>query len=93
VVAQFGRRGGSVIGGVVAQYWEAWWLSVGRRGDSVVVRLTIVLQSPASPQPTADRQSSGWLPPGMALGCGLTSVRGDRGENYEKRTAGSPKKI
>jgi hypothetical protein len=27
----------------------------------------------------------------MALGCGLTSVRGDRGENYEKWTAGSPK--
>jgi hypothetical protein len=27
----------------------------------------------------------------MALGWGLTSVRGDRGENHEKRTAGSPK--
>jgi hypothetical protein len=27
----------------------------------------------------------------MALGCGLTSVREDRGENYEKRTAGLPK--
>jgi hypothetical protein len=23
------------------------------------------------------------LPPGIALGCELTSVRGDRGENYE----------
>ncbi len=38
----------------------------------------------ASPQPTADCHSSGGLPPGMALGYGLTSVRGDRGENYEK---------
>jgi hypothetical protein len=27
----------------------------------------------------------------MAFGCGLTSVKGNRGENYEKRTAGSPK--
>jgi hypothetical protein len=39
----------------------------------------------ASPQPTADRQSPGGLPPGMALGCGLTSVRGNRGENYENK--------
>jgi hypothetical protein len=38
--------------------------------------------NPASPQPTADCQSPGGLPPGMALGCGLTSVRGNRGENY-----------
>jgi hypothetical protein len=27
----------------------------------------------------------------MAHGCGLTSVRGNRGENYDKGTAGSPK--
>jgi hypothetical protein len=27
----------------------------------------------------------------MAHGCGLTSVRGNRGEHYEKGTAGSPK--
>jgi hypothetical protein len=27
----------------------------------------------------------------MALGCRLTSVRGDRGENYVKRTAGLSK--
>jgi hypothetical protein len=26
----------------------------------------------------------------MALGCGLTSVKGNRGENYAKGTAGSP---
>jgi hypothetical protein len=31
--------------------------------------------NPASPQPTADCQSPGGLPPGMALGCRLTSVR------------------
>jgi hypothetical protein len=37
--------------------------------------------NPASPQLTADCQSSGGLPPGMALRCRLTSVRGDRGEN------------
>jgi hypothetical protein len=29
-------------------------------------------------------QPSGGLPPEMALGCGLTSVRGDRGEDYKK---------
>jgi hypothetical protein len=40
--------------------------------------------NPASPQPTADCQSLGGLPPGMALGFGLTSVRGNKGENYEK---------
>jgi hypothetical protein len=33
------------------------------------------------PQPTVDCQSPSGLPPGMELGCGLTSVRGDRGEN------------
>jgi hypothetical protein len=26
---------------------------------------------------------TGGLPPGIALGCELTSVRGNRGENYE----------
>jgi hypothetical protein len=39
--------------------------------------------NPASSRPTADYQSPGGLPPGMALGCGLTSVRGNRGENYD----------
>ncbi len=38
---------------------------------------------PAYPQLTADCQSPGELPPKMALGCGLTSVRANRGENYE----------
>jgi hypothetical protein len=28
----------------------------------------------------------------MELGCGLTSVKGVRGENKEKLTTGSPKK-
>jgi hypothetical protein len=27
----------------------------------------------------------------MALGCGITSMRSNSGENYEKRTAGLPK--
>ncbi len=55
---------------------------LGRRGGSVVARLTVVLGSnPASPLPTAECQSSSGLPTGMALACGLTSVRGDRGEN------------
>jgi hypothetical protein len=36
-----------------------------------------------SPQPTADCQPSRRLLLGMALSCGLTSVRGDREENYE----------
>ncbi len=53
----------------------------------MVASQTVVLQSPGSnpvsPQPTVDCQSPGGLPPRMALGCGLTSVRGNRGENYE----------
>ncbi len=50
----------------------------------MVVCQTVVLGSnPASPLPTADCQFPGGLPPGMALGCGLTSVRGSRGENHE----------
>jgi hypothetical protein len=56
--------------------WEVWWLN-GSAPDS----------SPAVPgsnlASTADCQSPGGLTPGMALGCGLTSVRGNRGENYE----------
>jgi hypothetical protein len=35
-------------------------------------------------QSTADCQSPGGLPPGMALGCRLTSVRGNRGEKNTK---------
>ncbi len=73
-----GRHGGSL--GRHGGSREAWWLS-GSASDCCPV---VPGSNPASPQPTADCQSSGGLPPGMALGCGLTSVRGDRGENYEK---------
>jgi hypothetical protein len=98
-----GRHGGSVVGGMVAHWWEAWWLSGGRHGGSVTGVMvaqwweagwlsgstpdccpSVLGSNPASPQPTADCQSSGGLPPGMAFGCGLTSVGGDRGENYDK---------
>jgi hypothetical protein len=39
-----------------------------------------------SPQPTADCRSPGGLRPGMELDCGLTSARGNRGENYENES-------
>ncbi len=42
--------------------------------------------NPVSPQPTSDCQSPGGLPPGMALGCGLTSVRGNRRKNFENES-------
>jgi hypothetical protein len=86
-----GRRGGSIgrlggsMGGVVAQreMWrlnrEAWWLN----GSATDYCPAVPGSNPASSQPTADCQSSGGLPPGIALGCRLTSVRGNRGENYE----------
>ncbi len=81
-----GRRGGSMLGGVVAQcgrrggsMGEAWWLN----GSVPDCCPAVPGSNPASPQPTADCQSPGRLPPGMALGCGLTSVRGNRGENYK----------
>jgi hypothetical protein len=73
------------MGGVVAQWeawwlnWEAWWLN-GSMPDCCPA---VPGSNPASPQPTADCQSPGGLPPGIALGCELTSVRGNRGENYE----------
>jgi hypothetical protein len=60
--------------------WEAWWLN-----GSVLDCCPIVSGlNPTSPQPTADDQSPGGLPPGMALSCRLPSVRGERGEKYEK---------
>ncbi len=59
---------------------EAWWLS----GSVPDCCPTVPGSDPVSPQHTADCQSDGGLPPGMALGCGLTSVRGNSGENYEK---------
>ncbi len=59
---------------------------MGRCGGLMIEHQTVILQSRVRirhlPQPTADCQSPGGLPPGIALGCELTSVRGDRGENY-----------
>jgi hypothetical protein len=92
-----GRRGGSVTGGVVAQWREAWWLSDREAwwlsGSAPDCCPAVPGSNPASPQPTADCPSPGGLPPGMALGRGLTSVRGNRGQNCEKWTACSPKNI
>jgi hypothetical protein len=74
---------------MVAQWsWEAWWLSGNAPHCCPAVpesEFSVSLAHSWLP-------SSGGLPPGMALGCGLTSVRGDRGENYEKWTVSSPKK-
>jgi hypothetical protein len=50
-------------------------------GSAPDCRPAVPGSNPASPHPTADCQSPGGLPPGMELGCGLTSVRGDRREN------------
>jgi hypothetical protein len=86
VVAQLGRRGGSMgrCGGSIGQAWrlngQVWWLN----GSTPDCCPAVPGSNPASPQPTADCQSPGGLPPGMAFGCRLTSVRGDRGKNYEK---------
>jgi hypothetical protein len=59
---------------------EAWWLNCSAPDCCPAVQGS----NPASPQPTADCQSPGGLPPGMALGSGLTSVRSNRRENCEK---------
>ncbi len=67
------------VRGMVAQ-WEAWWLN----GSAPDCCPAVLGSNPVSPQPTADCQSPDGLPPGMALGWGLISVRGDRGENHEK---------
>jgi hypothetical protein len=58
---------------------EAWWLN----GSVPDCCPAVPGSNLASPQPTADCNSPGGLPPGMALGCGPTSVRGKRGENYD----------
>jgi hypothetical protein len=50
----------------------AWWLS----GSVPDWCPAVPGLNPVSPQPTADCQSSGGFPPGMALGCGLISMRG-----------------
>ncbi len=65
----------------MAQWFrEAWWLN----GNAPDCCPAVPGLNPVSPQPTVDCQSSGGLPPWMAIGCGLTSVRENRGENYEK---------
>jgi hypothetical protein len=58
---------------------EAWWLN----GSVPDCCPAVPGSNPASPHPTADCRSPGGLPPGKALGCGLTFVRGNRGENYK----------
>ncbi len=86
MLAQLGRPGGSMgrCGGSIGQAWwhneQVWWLN----GSTPDCCPAVPGSNPASLQPTADCKSPGGLPPGMALGCRLTSVRGDRGENYEK---------
>jgi hypothetical protein len=61
--------------------------SIGWRGSSMVAHQTVVLQSRVqiqhlpSPQLTANLLVGCHL--GKALGCGLTSMRGNRGENYK----------
>jgi hypothetical protein len=72
-VAQWGKHGGTMIR-------EALWLN----GSTPDCCPAVPGSNPASPQPTADCKSPGGLPPGMALGCGLTSVRGNRGKNDKK---------
>ncbi len=59
---------------------EGWWFN-GSMPDCCPA---VLGSNPESPPPTADCQSPGGLPPGMELGCGLTSGKGDRGENQEK---------
>jgi hypothetical protein len=58
-----GRRGGSTgrRGGSIG---KAWWLN----GSTSDCSPAVPGSNPAPPQPTADCQSSGGLPPGMALG-------------------------
>ncbi len=63
----------------MAQWREVWWL----KGSAPDCRPAVLGSNPESPLRTADCQSPGGLPPRMALGCGLTSVRDNRGENYE----------
>ncbi len=68
---------------------EAWWLN-GRMSDCCSAVLGLNL---APPQPTADCQSPGGLPPGMALGYRLTSVRGNRGDNNKNEPLVRQKQI
>ncbi len=49
--------------------------------QTVVLQSRVRIRRPPSPQLTANLLVGCHLE--MALGCGLTSVRGNRGENYE----------
>jgi hypothetical protein len=60
----------------LSHHAQAWWLN----GSPPDCCPEVPGSNPASSQPTADCQSPGGLPSGMALGCGLTSVRGEREE-------------
>ncbi len=73
---------------------EAWWLNVEAwwlNGSAPDCFPAVSGLNPESPQPTADCQSPGGLPPGMALSCRLSSVRGNRGESYANEPLGRPK--
>ncbi len=66
---------------------EAWWLNyeaLWLNGSAPDCCPAVSSSNPASPQPTADCLSTGGLPPGMALGRGLISVRGNRGKKLWK---------
>jgi hypothetical protein len=69
--------------------WEEWWLN----GSAPDCCPTVPGLNPAPPQPTADCQSPGGLLPWMALGCGLSSVRDNRGENNENEPLVHQKQI
>ncbi len=65
-VIQNGREG------VVAQWGKVWWLNGGKvwwlNGSTSDCSPAVPGSNPVPPQPIADCQSSGGLPPGMALG-------------------------
>jgi hypothetical protein len=73
----------------VSQWWEACCLS----GSTPDCCPAVPGSNLVSPQPTADCESPGGLPPGMGLGCEQTSVRGNRGENYENEQLDHQKHI
>ncbi len=55
---------------MVAQFRNAWWLN----GCVLDCCPAVPGLNLASPRPQLTANSPGELPPGMALGCGLTSV-------------------
>ncbi len=83
--SSIGRRGSSI--GRRGSSTGRRGSSIGRRGSSMVAHQAVVLQSRVrirrlpSPQLTANLLVG--CHRGMALGSRLTSVRGNRGKNYE----------